>query len=155
MSNMRMRSLTAAVVAALLTGALVVGLYRATEVSAATTSNLPSEKTRGQVIYLSGDISKNQEGAIQRAVSQYPLELKFSQGGSVSAMKMTLENIPVTIKDDAGKVVLDARSHGPLMLAKLPDGRYTISAESAGRTETRTVDVERGKHETVVFNWAD
>ncbi len=153
MSNTRMRSLTAAIVAALSTGGLAAGLYGATAASAATTASLPPEQAHGQVTYLSGGISKDQEAAIQQAAAKYPLELKFSQGASASTMNMSLSNIPVTIKDHSGKVVLDTRSEGPLMLAKLPDGQYTISADNAGRTETRKVDVRHGKHETVAFNW--
>jgi hypothetical protein len=44
-------------------------------------------------------------------------------------------------------------SHGPFLLAKLPDGKYSIHATSAGRTETRDVMVAEGKHQRVLFDW--
>lgn len=40
-----------------------------------------------------------------------------------------------------------------MMLAKLPDGRYTIIAKSGGKTERRNVTIEHGEQETVVFSW--
>jgi hypothetical protein len=42
---------------------------------------------------------------------------------------------------------------GPFMLARLPDGDYTISADNHGRVTTKRVRVEQAKHQKVVFEW--
>jgi hypothetical protein len=80
MSNPRMRSLTAGIVAALLTGAIVAGLYELTKDSAATASVLPPEKTQGQVVHLRGGNSNDQKGAIQPVVSRHSWGLLLSHG---------------------------------------------------------------------------
>jgi hypothetical protein len=97
-------------------------------------------------------VGRDQHSAIQHEATNYPLEMKFLRSGKGSAEYTA--GIPVTIKDQTGKVVLDTRSNGPLMLAKLPDGKYTIKAEEAGKSELRQVTIAQGKHRTVVFRWA-
>ena len=134
-----------------MTVAAGTALCAATGVLAATNTSLPPQQTSGQVTYLSGGVGKDQQSAIKQAAAGYPLEMEFVRTGKGSAEYMT--GIPVTIKDQAGKVVLDTRSDGPLMLAKLPDGKYTITAENSGKSELRHVTVAQGKHRTVVFRW--
>ena len=142
MSDMRNRCLK---------GGLAAALCAATGAWAATSASLPPEQTSGPVTYLSGGVGEDQQAAMQQAATKYPLELWFTQGAK--AAEVFMANVPVTIKDRTGKVILDARSDGPLMLAKLPDGRYTITAQHSGKTERRKVKIEHGRQETVVFNW--
>jgi hypothetical protein len=75
-----MRSLTGGIVAALLTGAIVAGLYKVTEISPATPSNLPPEKTQAQVVHLRGGISNDEKGALKQVATQYSWERLFSRG---------------------------------------------------------------------------
>jgi hypothetical protein len=49
--------------------------------------------------------------------------------------------------------VFEATSAGPFMLARLPDGDYTISADNHGRVTTKRVRVDQAKHQKVVFEW--
>jgi hypothetical protein len=44
-------------------------------------------------------------------------------------------------------------SDGPFLLAKLPDGKYTVTATENGKTETQHVTVAAGKPEHLVFAW--
>jgi len=135
----------------LTTGAMAAALCMVTNAWAAMDADLPPEQTQGKVTYLSGGIGLDQQAAMKQAASEYPLELEFLESGGPHAVFAA--GVQVTITDRTGKVVLDARSNGPFMLARLPDGQYTISAENTGRVETRRVIVERGKHRTVVFEW--
>jgi hypothetical protein len=134
------------------TAAVTAALCAATGAVAATPADLPPAQTSGEVTYLSGGVGKDQQSAIRHEAANYPLEMKFLPRDK-GPVEYTA-GIPVTIKDQTGKVVLDARSNGPLMLAKLPDGKYTITAEEAGKSELRHVTVAQGKHRTVVFRWA-
>jgi hypothetical protein len=134
------------------TAAVGAALCAATGALAATNTSLPPVQTSGQVSYLSGGVGKDQQAAIKHVAASYPLEVEFLQTGKGPAEYMS--GIPITIKDQAGKVVLETRSDGPLMLAKLPDGKYTITAQSAGKSEMRHITVAQGKHRTVVFRWA-
>ncbi|HTS20976.1 MAG TPA: carboxypeptidase regulatory-like domain-containing protein [Casimicrobiaceae bacterium] len=119
---------------------------------AAAADDVPPVHNSGSVSYVSGGISSEQQAAMERDWGGYPLELRFLAGGQAS---WEPSYVPVTIKDHAGNVVLDASSYGPLMLAKLPDGEYTVSARYAGRTETLEADVENGKHTMLAFDWQD
>jgi hypothetical protein len=110
---------------------------------------LPPKIRSGDVTYLSGGISRQQESAIERAAPGYPLELRFLASGPAYGPAY----VPVTIRDRAGKVVLDAASDGPMMLADVPDGRYSVTARHAGKTETLEANVQHGKHRMLAFDW--
>jgi hypothetical protein len=58
------------------------------------------------------------------------------------------------ITDAQGKRVLDTQSKGPFLSAKLPAGRYTVTAEQHQQTLTRTVHVATHKPTHVRFLWA-
>ena len=117
----------------------------------ATDTELPPVQTQGDVTYLSGGIGSDQQAAMKQAALLYPLELQFLETRDTQAVYTA--GIQVSIRDRLGKVLLDARSDGPFMFAKLPQGRYTISADNSGRIETREVTVETGKHKAVIFQW--
>jgi len=57
----------------------------------------------------------------------------------------------VTIKDPQGKTDLHTLADGPMLLAKLPDGKYKVSAELDGKTRTRDVVIAKHKLEHIVF----
>ena len=114
-------------------------------------SNLPPEETQGAVTYRTGGIGLTEADAMRKAQSGYPLSLEF-----VRRSKPTdefLANVDVTIKDHSGSTTLQTFSDGPFLLAKLPDGKYTVTATENGNTETRHVAVAAGKPQHVVFAW--
>jgi hypothetical protein len=129
---------------------LLLGLTAAA--AAKSTADLPPEHTNGPVTYMSGGVGSDRAAAMKRESSRFPLGLEFVQGKK-DQHAMYLADVPVTIKSAEGRVLLDTRSDGPYLLASLPDGHYTISAEHAGKSETRQVQVEHGKHQRVVFEW--
>ncbi len=131
-------------------GALALVLMAAIPAWATTNPDLPPKLTRGQVTYMTGGISREQQSAMKQAASRYSLELHFLVSGPAYVVPAY---VPVTIEDRAGNVIFDASAYGPLMLAKLPDGRYTVSAQYAGKTETLDVRIRRGKRETLAFDW--
>ena len=115
-------------------------------------ANLPPEHTNGPVTYMSGGVGSDRAAAMKREASRFPLGVEFVQGKK-DQHAMYLADVQVTIKNAAGRVLLDTRSDGPYLLASLPDGHYTISAEHAGRSEMRQVRIEHGKHQMIVFEW--
>ena len=135
----------------LTTGVLATALSIATSGWAATDADLPPVRTQGAVTFMSGGIGLDQQAAMKETAYQYPLELEFLEDSE--AHGFLAAGIQVTITDHTGKVVLDARSDGPFLMAILPDGQYTISAENSGRVKVRQVTIERDKHTTVVFAW--
>ncbi len=63
---------------------------------------------------------------MKRAAQDFPLELVFVEKDG--ARKTGLYDNPVVIRDATGKVVFAGRTDGPYFLARLPEGRYTVTA---------------------------
>ena len=64
-----------------------------------------------------------------------------------------LAGVDVTIRDTRGKTDLHAFADGPILLARLPAGKYKVSAEVDGKTRTRDVVIAQHKPERIVFEW--
>ncbi|MFM0021556.1 carboxypeptidase regulatory-like domain-containing protein [Paraburkholderia azotifigens] len=122
----------------------------ATSVAFAAT-NLPQLHQQGEVTYLSGGVGGDQSAALKDAMHDYPLVLEFT--GATRQGNEYLADIPVHIADMHGKTLLNATSHGPFMLASLPDGRYKITARHDGKTQQRVVDVNASGHVRAMFVW--
>lgn len=79
----------------------------------------------------------------------YPLSIVMSEGRHDAYVA----NAKVSIRDKAGKMLLDAVSEGPILLVKLPAGRYHVSAMEDGKTLARDVLVGAKGGQQVVFHW--
>jgi hypothetical protein len=134
-----------------LTALAVANLLVAAPAMSASMNNLPAEKNQGTVTYLTGGVGADESAAIKRAESEFPLSLEFVQAARPKAEY--LADVHVTIKDQTGKVLLQTVSDGPFLLAKLPDGKYTVSAENNDQTKTQHVVLAANKPEHVVFEW--
>ena len=113
-------------------------------------SDMPPAKHAGQITYFSGGSAPAQAKAMDSEARRYPLELLFFWG---RGEKETPIDVEWSIKNAAGKELVDARSSGPEVLASLPDGRYTVTARYDETTLSRTLAVHRGAHDTVVLEW--
>lgn len=105
---------------------------------------------QGPVSFVSGGVGEDERQEIKNLSPGYPLELLFVTKGSPNEY---LADIKVQIKDKDGKVVLDTISQGPFLLAKMPPGKYSISADSEGTVKRQTIQVAGGKTQRVVFVW--
>ena len=121
--------------------------------AATSDSLLPRPKTEDGVTWISGGIGQTQADAFRKEARYYPLALEFvlKPAGTGARAEFTAD-IPVTIKDAHGKVLVRAESGGPFMLLKLPEGRYTVLAEHGDKKLERHVVVGRAHHR-VVFEW--
>ena len=88
---------------------------------------------------------------MRRAEASYPLSLEFVRRSEPH--DWFLANVEVTIKDRHGDTMLKTYSDGPILLAKLPDGPYTVTATDDGKSETRQVSVTVAKPEKLIFEW--
>lgn len=112
--------------------------------------HLPPEKTQSAVTYRSGGVGLDESMATRRLAPKYPLELEFiakAPGGH----QEYLAGDDVPIKDSAGRTVLRTESDGPFLLAKLPPGRYSVTATHDGRAEAHAVTIAPRGHECIVF----
>jgi hypothetical protein len=131
---------------------LLVSLLTVLPVCAATAGTLPAEQTQGAVTYVSGGIGQEESQAFEAAAAQYPLALEFALKHTPRA-EFTA-NVHVIVTDAKGQHILDTRSDGPFLLAKLPAGRYTVTAERKGETLTKTVHIAPAKSAHALFLWA-
>lgn len=118
----------------------------------AAASPLPAEKTQGNVTYVSGGIGHDEASAFRQLERNYPLGLEFITNGASGAE--FLADVKVTITDRQGDVILQTVSPGPLLLARLPEGSYKVTAAAeTGAPKERDVVIAARKHEHVVFQW--
>jgi hypothetical protein len=110
---------------------------------------VPQAKTDHGVTYVSGGIGHDEAAAMRAEAKRYPLSMVFSAGKH----NEYLAGVKVKLEDKSGKVVLNEVADGPIMLVKVPAGRYTIEATRDGKTEHRTVEVPAKGDRQVAFHW--
>jgi len=133
---------------------LFAALLSAGVAHASTSSSvLPAPQARDGISWLSGGVGESQARAFREQAPRYPLSLEFVVKPAAKDMRAEFTaNVPVTIRNAHGKVVLSATAQGPFMLIKLPQGSYQVFAEHDGRKIERRVVVGR-THRSVVFEW--
>ncbi len=134
--------------ASLISLIVAAALAAALPAPAAHAQAAPAVKMQGDVAYVSGGVGEEEVQAIKGLARQYSLELHF-----VRADGAFLADTGVKIVDAKGKVVLDVTSDGPFLLAKLPPGRYKITATDEGHAQTRNVHISAGGHARALFTW--
>ncbi len=117
----------ALLVAALLAG--VIAVHPATAVEEPAGENAP-------VRYISGGVSESGMQRIDAETNGYNLKLLCVAQGAY------LADVSVKITDSKGANVLDVVTDGPVLLAKLPPGSYTVTAKGEkGSVLTQPVKV--------------
>lgn len=110
---------------------------------------LPPARTFGGVSYVTGGIGLDESTAIKAAEKDFAVSLLFAQ----TKRGEYLSDVKVSIKDQAGKTVLEAVTDGPMLLARLPAGVYKVSAENEGTVMLKTVRVESKGVARAAFVW--
>ena len=105
----------------------------------------------GAVPHISGGVSQPEADAMKRVTQCYPLELQFLR--KAQPRDEYLAGVKVRIKDEHQMVVLEVASDGPFLLAKLPAGKYTVSAERNRDLQMRDVQVVANEHRRLLFEW--
>jgi hypothetical protein len=106
-------------------------------------------KSKGDISYVSGGVGASEQEALAKVKSKYNLWLTFAVTGTGAF----LSDIPVTISDKAGQVLVEAVSAGPYFYARVPAGTYRLSVDNAGQVKTRTVSVPASGGVSEVFEW--
>ncbi|HKW37692.1 MAG TPA: carboxypeptidase regulatory-like domain-containing protein [Burkholderiales bacterium] len=133
----------------LIAGAVALGLALPAWAGSAMDYTLPQTKSENGITYMSGGVGKPEASAMREEARHYPLSMVFSAAKD----NEFLADVQVKIKNNAGKEVLNAVSDGPIMLVKLPAGKYTLAAEAHGKTLHRTVQVPARGDRQVSFHW--
>ncbi|HKO89348.1 MAG TPA: carboxypeptidase regulatory-like domain-containing protein [Burkholderiales bacterium] len=111
----------------------------------------PSFQQQGNVSYVTGGIGLEEREALVTNTSDFNLKVVNAIPGGAYVSDTT-----VSVVNATGQEVLRTTLDGPWLIAKLPPGKYTISASDLSRTaQARTVQLsERGQRE-VVLRWTD
>jgi hypothetical protein len=97
----------------------------------------PGFSDNGKVQFVSGGVAESGMDAIKAVEHDYNLKMLF-----VAVSGDYLANISVNIADSKGNTVLDTTATGPVLLVKMPAGRYAVSTKaSGGSVLTQAVDV--------------
>lgn len=112
---------------------------------------LPPLRTQGEIQYVTGGIGEAEYVALRQAQCKFPLALEFIR--RAADHDVYVADVDVVVIDDRGAGVLAVRSDGPYLLAKLPDGDYTVRATYFGHTLERDVRVAAAASARVAFVW--
>lgn len=123
--------------------AIPLALMLAMPATAANTR--PSGSSEARV--LSGGVGSGERERLAEQARGYELKLVFTSNKGAY-----LADVPVTISDAKGHVVVDDVSQGPWMFVDLPPGAYSVKASYGGKADTRRITVGKSQ-KTVQFRW--
>ena len=103
------------------------------------------------VTFVTGDIGKDEADAMRADAPRYALEIVFVR--KVDNREEFVSDVRLRIADQNDRVVIE-RAAGPIVLAQVPDGTYTIVAEYGGQTRTQRVALSAGHHEKITMVWS-
>lgn len=115
---------------------------------AAAAPPAPAGPQPGEVEVISGGIGEDEQRSILAREKEFNLKLVFSltQGNYVA-------DVEVVINDAKGVKIVERSATGPLLLARLPAGEYSVGATRGGRTVIRKVKLAAGKLRTEHLRW--
>ncbi|APA87723.1 carboxypeptidase-like regulatory domain-containing protein [Paraburkholderia sprentiae WSM5005] len=99
-------------------------------------TGMPPTQQQGDISFVTGGVGRDESTALRQARRQWPLSLQFTGPGA-----SYVADVQVQVAKAGGTAVLDTTSHGPYLLARLPPGRYTVSATYSGVTRRQSVNV--------------
>lgn len=102
------------------------------------------------VPYASGGFGLGSREALEATSADYTLKLVFAEKGTGAY----LADVRVAITDRKSMPVLEAISEGPWFFAKLKPGRYRVTAEAGGVSQSRQVTIPRKGQVQRYFYWA-
>jgi hypothetical protein len=106
-------------------------------------------QTQGEVTFVSGGVGGDERNAMQAIRADYNLSLLFSVQGSGEY----LSDVKVSITDSKGNTFLETVSDGPMLLASLKPGHYTVTADLDGQVAHKKAAVVGNKRTSLSFIW--
>ncbi|RKU05252.1 hypothetical protein C7H84_03705 [Burkholderia sp. Nafp2/4-1b] len=104
---------------------------------------------RNGVAYITGGIGQDEVTAFRDVAPRYNLRITFA-----SKAGHYLSDVDVTLLSGKSRV-LDAHTNGPFLFARVPPGRYTVSAHDRAVQEVRHAVVPARGAVEVRFYWHD
>lgn len=120
----------------LATSGFVIPSFAQTENVADGSNNAQMVNYSNAVKMISGGVGDDEEVDLSQVQNQYNLKLMFTEGNG-----MYLSDVQVHISDRNGQGIADTVTRGPILLLKLPPGKYKVSAVSEGVSREQNVSV--------------
>jgi hypothetical protein len=105
-------------------------------------------KEQNGISFVSGGAGDEEQGAIEQMSSRFNLKLT----AATPSGKYTAPS-SIQIMDQQGKPLVETTPSGPLFLAKLPPGAYTLHVTTGGETKKRAIMVPQSGQEQLVLTW--
>ena len=101
----------------------------------------------GAVSFVSGGVGESSIAALKAREREFNLKvvLTLTEGNY-------LADVGVRVTDASGKTVIEHVTDGPIFMARLPRGSYTVTATYNGKTQTRKVTVGE-RLQTAYLRW--
>ena len=99
--------------------------------------------------YLNGGVGEAETQYMRGAAKDWPLRLTFSE----SKDGEFVANVGLLVTDLGGKPYLQLSGAGPMTYARLPAGKYRVTARFKGQSETREVTLDGKAGRDVHFHW--
>jgi hypothetical protein len=115
----------------------------------AVAESMIKPQTQGEVTFISGGVGGDERNAMQAIRGDYNLSLLFFVQGSGEY----LSDVKVSITDSKGNTFLETVSDGPMLLASLKSGRYTVTAELDGQVAHKKATIVGNKRTSLSFIW--
>lgn len=116
--------------------------------SATATATAGGSTTAKAGSFTCGGVGQDDQARMKAEASRHDVMVTFSATGGAYIADVDFEI------SQGGKVVVQGRCNGPLMLVDLaPKGSYEIRATSGGKAQRKTVNVGAAKPVNVSFVW--
>ena len=107
----------------------------------------PTVQQAGGIQFVSGGAGEESRAALDAMRADFTVRNVFSGPGGEYVVAER-----VTVTSAAGGEAMSLSNVGPIMMAKLPPGRYTVTADYHGRTQSKTVQVGSGL-QNLAWSW--
>ena len=104
----------------------------------------------GSIKYISGGGDKASRMRMEKMAADCNLLLNFAGPKKDQDYK----GVQVSVTDDSGKVMLNAKAGGPLFYVEVPPGHYAVTADLDGKHLVQSVRVSPHEKSRLTFNWA-
>jgi hypothetical protein len=132
-------------------GVLAAALIAVGSPVLAANRSLPPEQTFGGVKFVTGGVGLDDSQALLKRREDFPLSVEVYQ--RQAGHDLYTAGADVKVLDLRGAAVLQAHAEGPLLLADVPAGRYTVVTTLDGQTERRNVVVHNGENSRAIFEF--
>lgn len=97
--------------------------------------------------FLNGGIGEEERDMLTEHAKEYNLKLTFAETSGAY-----LADVAIAIENAKREEVLNLDSVGPILLVKLPPGKYHIEANSNDKIQRQTVTVGKGQR-SLTLRW--